>query len=250
MRALMRDLSKCAFFLDYDGTLCPHLEVWEGIAYNAQDIQESLNNLSKKSRSVFWNTGRRTESLESVYAPFMEHSGFFVQGSIYWDVAKKQSQSLGIGLPSELEKVLRNKISEHELAYRLEIKPTAARIASLHKTQRKYLRKFIDSLDIPLSPEWEWRIGDRGAELLQKKCSKGTALEYAYTHKLIPEDSIPVVAGDDWLDREAMEVALARGGFAILVGESCGWVTEIPHKSSQVLYFREPRDFLSFIRSV
>lgn len=250
MRALLRDLSKSVYFLDYDGTLCPHMEVWEGVAYNPTDIFNSVSNLSKKSLGAWWNTGRRLESLKSVSEDFLKLSGFFVQGSIYWNTEKKNELHIGEELPKGVSEQLYEKIQPHELVYRLEIKPTAARIASFRKTQRKFLKKFVDSLEIKIPPEWEWRIGDRGAELLLQRCSKGSALEYAYENGLVPNDSIPVVAGDDLLDRSAMEFALARGGYAILVGESCGWITEIPHRSSQVVYFREPSDFLQFIKSL
>ncbi|MEZ4814523.1 MAG: hypothetical protein R3A80_04865 [Bdellovibrionota bacterium] len=248
MKALLRDLSKSVYFLDYDGTLCPHMEVWEGVGYNPALINEAVNNVSKKSLGAWWNTGRRVESLNSVSDLFLKHSGFFVQGSVFWDSENKKINFLGNELPAQLSALLFERIQQHELNYRLEIKATAARVASFRKTQRKYLKKFIDSLEIELPPEWEWRIGDRGAELLQKKCSKGSCLEFAYKNGLVPQEAIPVVAGDDLLDRSAMEFSLSRGGYAILVGESCGWITEIPHRSSQVVYFREPKDFLQFLK--
>ncbi len=249
MKALLRDLSKSVYFLDYDGTLCPHMEVWEGVAYNPIDIYGAVANLAKKSLGAWWNTGRRIESLKSVNEDFLKFPGFFVQGSIQWNANNNKTIQLGEGLPSGLEEKLKEAIRQHELSYRLEIKPTAARIASFRKTQKKYLKKFIESLNVPIPPEWEWRVGDRGAELLLKRCSKGSCLEYAYQQGLIPADAIPVVAGDDLLDRSAMEFALERGGYAVLVGESCGWITEIPHRSSQVVYFREPSDFLKLLKS-
>jgi hydroxymethylpyrimidine pyrophosphatase-like HAD family hydrolase len=226
------------------------MEVWEGVPYSTVDIHEALNKLSHKCLGVWWNTGRRVESLKSVSEDFLNYPGFFVQGSLHWDHQKKHVHQIGETLSQDIVKILFERIREHELSYRLEIKPTAARIASFRKTQRKYLKKFIDSLEIPIPSSWEWRIGDRGAELLLKSCSKGSAIEYAYKNNLIPADAIPVVAGDDLLDRSAMEFALSKGGYAILVGESCGWITEIPHRSSQVMYFREPSDFLRFLRGI
>lgn len=250
MGVLEKNLAKSVFFLDYDGTLCPHIEVWESRDYNTIDINNAVRNLSLKSLGAWWNTGRRVESLGSVSEDFLNYPGFFVQGSLRWDPQDKKAHQIGKILPDSIIQRLFAIIRDHETNYRLEIKPTAARIASVQKTQKKYLKKFIDSLDLVLPTEWEWRVGDRGAELLLKECSKGSALEYAYKNKLVPEDAIPIVAGDDLFDRPAMEFALERGGYAVLVGESCGWITEVPHRSSQVLFFREPSDFLSFLKSL
>ena len=59
--------------------------------------------------------------------------------------------------------------------------------------------------------------------------------------------AIPVAVGDDSLDRPAIEEALNRGGYAILVGEHCGWATEIEHKAWQINYFNEPSEVLKFL---
>jgi trehalose-6-phosphatase len=244
---ILRDIPRSVSFLDYDGTLCPHIEVWENLSYNPQGIYESMQNLHRKSLGVWWNTGRRIESLKSVNEKFLNFPGFFVQGSVHWDT--KQALGLGEALPDDLAGKLFDRI-KNETQYKLEIKPTAARIATIRRIQKKYLKKFVDSLEVPLPPEWEWRIGDRGAELLLKKCSKGTAIKYAFEKGLVPQDAIPIVAGDDFFDRGAMEYALSRGGYAIMLGEGCGWITEIPHRASQVVFFREPHDFLQFLKSV
>ncbi len=248
MRSLLRDLSKSVYFLDYDGTLCPHLEVWEGVGYNPQDIQVTVQNLARKSLGVWWNTGRRTESLQAVNNELIKYPGFFVQGSVYWNPIEGKKELIGKELPQSFVTALSERMRSEESHYRLEIKPTAARVASFRKTQKKYLRKFVDSLGIEIPSGWEWRIGDRGAEFLLKNCSKGSALQYAFENRLVARGSIPVVAGDDVFDRPAMEFALQNGGYAILVGEGCGWITEIPHRSSQVVFFREPKDFLQFLK--
>jgi len=249
MASFVKDLAKSAWFLDYDGTLCPHQEVWEERQYRPEDILSAVQLLHKRAPALFWNTGRRMESLQGVNARFLDYPGYFVQGSFYWNSDTQKNEQIGMLFPDSLTQTLKERLA-NEKQYRLEIKPTGARIAPLRRTQKKYLRKFIESLNITLSGDWEWRIGDRGGEILHKNFSKGSALEHAYKNKLIPEEAIPIVAGDDFFDRAAMEFALARGGYAVLVGEGCGWITEIPHRSSQVLYFREPRDFLMFLKGL
>jgi len=247
MRALLRDLSKSVCFLDYDGTLCPHLEVWEDRIYGVQDIYHSVQSLAKKTLGVWWNTGRRVESLKSVSEKFLEHSGFFIQGSYHWDAEQKKLDQLGVSFPQEYSGHLLERFKS-ETQYRLELKSTGARVVALRKTQKKFVKKFVDTLGLNLEGGWEWRIGERGAELLHEKFSKGKALEYAFEKGFVPANAIPVVAGDDLFDRPAMEFALSRGGYAILVGDACGWITEIPHRSSQVVFFREPKDFLQFLK--
>jgi trehalose-6-phosphatase len=247
MRAFLKDLPRSAFFLDYDGTLCPHQEIWEAKAYNPQYILSAMEHLSKRVGDVLWNTGRRVESLASVNESFLKFSGFFIQGSIVWD--KQESHQIGLSLPAELEKELIEYFVDQK-QYRLEIKKTGARLAPMQKTQKKFMKKYLETFPIKIGNDWEWRVGDRGIELLAKGFSKGSALSYAYDQALVDSSLIPVVAGDDYFDRPAMEYALHKGGYAVVVGESCGWITEIPHRSSQVIFFRDPGTFLQFLGSL
>jgi hydroxymethylpyrimidine pyrophosphatase-like HAD family hydrolase len=249
MRSIIKNLSQTAWFVDYDGTLCPHQEVWEERVYDSQEISAAVKNLQKKVQGFFWNTGRRPESLASVNEEFKKFHGFFIQGTVFWSAEEQKDHLIGVEFPQHLSESLQNQM-EFESQYRLEIKPTGARVACLRKTQRKNIKKFAESLQLDLSAGWEWRVGDRGAELLHIDYSKGTALHYAYEKKMIPEAAVPVAIGDDYFDRAAMEYALERGGYAILIGEGCGWITEVPHKSSQVVFFREPKDFLQFIKAL
>ena len=85
MPSIFKDLARSAWFLDYDGTLCPHLEVWEERGYRVEDISSAVNNLAKKSCKVMWNTGRRPESLGGVKKQFLDYSGYFIHGSVFWD---------------------------------------------------------------------------------------------------------------------------------------------------------------------
>lgn len=249
MPSLAKDLAKSVWFLDYDGTLCPHLEVWEELIYRPEDIYSTVSFLARRSAGVFWNTGRRVESLGAVNDKFLEFPGYFVQGSVFYNASTQASETIGAQLPAAVVENLQSRLATEKL-YRLEIKPTSARLAPLRKTQKKYIRKFVESLGITLPDAWEWRVGDRGAEILHKQFSKGSAMAEAWNQQRVAPDAVPVVAGDDYFDRAAMEFALSRGGYVVLIGEGCGWITEIPHKSSQVIYFREPRDFLMFLKGL
>jgi hypothetical protein len=176
----------------------------------------------------------------------------FVDGALSYSSvlpvgAKNVTNDIAVGLRVGLESAEKIKLHLSETQkpkYAIEIDD------ELQKTQKKFIRKFIESLQLSVPDEWEWRIGDRGAEMLLQKCSKGSAVQYAFENGLVPKDAIPVVAGDDYFDRAAMEFALKNDGYAILVGEGCGWITEIPHRASQVLFFREPSDYLQFLKSL
>ena len=48
MRSIIKNLSQTAWFVDYDGTLCPHQEVWEERVYDSQEISAAVKNLQKK----------------------------------------------------------------------------------------------------------------------------------------------------------------------------------------------------------
>lgn len=248
MRGLFKELSRSVWFLDYDGTLCPHQEVWDGFDYNPREIAAAVKHLAQRVHQVYWNTGRRVESLGGVNPEFMDYSGYFIQGSLKWDAEKKKIETLGKEFPATLGTELKNTFKNMP-QFRVEIKMTGARVASMHKPQIKTMQKFINTLPLRLPDSWEWRVGQRGAELLQKNFSKGSALVDYFKHSK-EKNLIPVVAGDDAFDRSAMEYALAHDGYAVLIGEGCGWITEIPHRASQVVYLREPRDLLQFLRGL
>ncbi|MEO5667380.1 MAG: hypothetical protein ABIR96_04905 [Bdellovibrionota bacterium] len=238
------------FFLDFDGSLCPHLEVWEGQGYDPQEIYDVVASLAKKSGGVYWNTGRRVESLGSVLSDYLLFSGYFIQGSMRWDAHAKTSTLVGPELPKHLIEHYQ-KCLEGEGRLRLEIKASSLRIAPYQNVNMLELQKFIVANPLPVGLKgWIWHVGARGAELLSTEYNKGFALRDVEA-QLGPATTFkPVVIGDDLLDRPAVEEALKREGYAILVGEHCGWATEIEHKAWQVEFFNDAHQALQFLKTL
>jgi hypothetical protein len=240
-------LARTVWFLDFDGSLCPHLEVWQQRTYDPAQIAALVSDLARAARGVFWNTGRRVESLGSVNEAFLEHSGYFMQGAARWDAKSRQETLVGVPLPEGYEPQIRSLLASKP-RFRLEVKRASLRVAPFVETEIADLRAlFLDPV-FPRLPGWTWHVGARGAELLHDSFDKGHALRAEM--KRFPADSLPVAVGDDLLDKPAVEAALAMGGYAILVGENCGWATEIPHLASQLVVVRDPDEALSRIRAL
>lgn len=238
-------LNELTFYLDYDGSLCPHLEVWEERIYDPQVILDLMKNLSKKCKGVFWNTGRRPESLASVHRDFMKHSGFFMQGAGFWDQEKGQLEELGPRVSDTWAKLYQEIIQEWP-ELRLEIKSCSLRVAAFQKTGRAKLEAFVQQEWQRELPGWHWHLGSRGAELLAEGVNKGSALS-AMAKKV---GGVPVALGDDVLDQPALEEAIRLGGYGIVVGEHCGWATEIDHKASQLIFCENVDTALQFFDSL
>lgn|GEM_PF-1250866 len=238
------------FFLDFDGSLCPHLEVWEGQAYDPQEIYGVVESLARKSGGVYWNTGRRVESLGSVLSDFLLFSGYFIQGSLRWDASSKKSVLVGPALPEALTQHYQ-KLLEGQGLLRLEIKASSLRIAPYQNVNMTELQKFILKNPLPQgNAGWVWHVGARGAELLSTEYNKGFAIRDVESTLPASQAFKPVVIGDDLLDRPAVEEALKREGYAILVGEHCGWATEIEHKAWQIEFFNDAHQALQFLKEL
>jgi hydroxymethylpyrimidine pyrophosphatase-like HAD family hydrolase len=240
-------LKDLVFFFDFDGSLCPHLEVWQERSYDPDRIEEILSSLHRSSRGVFWNTGRRVESLASVNEKFLQFSGYFIQGSLKWDASTQTQIVCGPLLPQELASYYQ-KCIETQHTLRLEIKASSLRVAPYQSGSMKDLGFFMAKYPLPpaFQKQWSWHQGARGAELLALGYNKAFALRDYYS---LPQSqgALPVVVGDDSFDRPAIEESLRRGGYAVLVGEHCGWATEIEHKVWQITYCDQPSDVLNLL---
>ncbi len=247
-------LQELVFFLDYDGSLCPHLEVWEERIYDPDEIYALVSALKPSTtaadrnsgaREIYWNTGRRVESLASVSDKFLEYPGYFIQGSVFWDAQSKTETVCGPLIGKDWAKFYEDQLKT-EKGLRIEIKKSSLRIAAFQDGDRDQVTRFFESAKHPDLTGWQWRMGARGAELLSKDFDK----RFAVRDGLKRTPGIPVVIGDDTLDAPAVEEAIARGGFAILVGEHCGWATEIEHKASQLLYCNDVGQAKALLQSL
>ena len=223
--------------------MCPHVEVWEERTYNPNEILEVVELLATKAE-VYWNTGRRPESLGGVHADFLKQRGYFIQGSAFWEPGYTETKMLAPLLKLEQFSELL-KFADSIKVIRSEIKPTSLRLAAVKIEDMRELRKHMPKLERLTPPGYFWLLGYRGAELLPNGFSKATAIE-----RSLAPGKVPVIVGDDILDRPAAEAALSRGGFAIVVGEYCGWITEVAHQSDQVLVFSDPAEVQAFIREL
>ncbi len=242
-----RFLDRCLWFFDYDGTLCPHQEVWEERRYDPQQIYQLATELKKKSSDLLWNTGRRTESLFSVEKQFQDISGYFIQGSQFWNAKSKQLEQLSPPVDPHIVSLWTNEIAQYK-HMRFEAKISSCRIATTNPDHSHQIANVVQSISPP-PQNWQWHLGGRGAELLCNGFNKASVIDhYLSTHS--KKDSIVIAAGDDFFDKPAIEKALQLGGYAILVGPHCGWITEIPHHPSHVLYFDTPSDLHNFLRNL
>lgn len=251
MKLTRQLLERTAWFVDYDGSVCPHQEVWEERVYNPVDIHALLKRLRAKSGSLCWNSGRRPESLAGVLGDFLEFDGYFIHGSCAWKAAPEGSlagikEIIGSPVPDFLLRMATD-FFERKKIFQLEVKPTSLRFTPARGQPMHDLDRELAVLRPQTPPEWRWIVGPRGAELLHKNFDKGLAVrrEMAKTPNLIP-----IAIGDDVFDRFAVEEVLKRGGFAILVGEHCGWITEVPHVGEQILYFEKPQGVLDLLASL
>lgn len=247
MRFTSRILTPLVWFLDYDGSLCPHLEAWEERQYDSGEILKCLEILKKSSKDVLWNTGRRPESLFGVNESFAKYSGYFIHGSLEYLADQKRTHRMGPPLPSELVDLYSTFTQMHS-EFRLEVKETSLRLAAHRKEDVKKLFELI--AENPLGEyemDWQWTRGHRGLELLARGFDKSYPIKiYMQSHL----GSIPVVVGDDLLDAPAARYALSQGGFAFLIGDHCGWITQIPHRADQIKYFESPAMFLDWIKTL
>ncbi|MBS1985055.1 MAG: hypothetical protein JST16_12870 [Bdellovibrionales bacterium] len=234
MKLSVQLMPRTAWFVDYDGSVCPHQEVWEERIYDAQTIYESVRCLAARAGAFFWNTGRRPESLAGVHAGFLNFDGYFVHGSFY------KTQMIGQPVPPEVAALASDFISVHP-EFKLEVKPSSLRLTPVKAFDLPRLMESIRPL-MQATPEgWNWISGPRGTELINEDFTKATALRRELATR---PNMIPVAVGDDVLDRPAFAEALARGGYVIAVGGSCGWVTELPHRSDQLIFCEEPTHVL------
>ena len=243
-------MPKTLWFLDYDGSVCPHQEIWEPRKYSSDDILTTVKHLAEQTQGVYWNTGRRVKSLESVNPGFLSFPGFFVHGSIFWSPESKKETILARTLDTSFVNWIEKKIEGEKNWLRLEVKPTALRITPLKLEKIFEVEEFLKKLTLPgAGQDWHWQFGPRGAEFLLKNFNKGTALQKGLAESKNPL-ALPVVVGDDFQDSYAVREALRRNGHALLVGENCGWITEIPHKPDQVHFFESASDVLDFFKSL
>lgn len=243
---LTRDMMpRTRWFLDYDGSLCPHQEAWEERSYDPAEILDIVQALARATGGIFWNTGRRPESLGGVNPGFLAFPGYFIHGSCYRG-ADGRTEILGPEAPKELADDARAWIVGKD-KLKLEIKPTSIRISSLEARPLSSLEAARAAL-APTTPEaWDWVMGHRGVELLARGFDKAVALKRELSAHA---DAVPVAVGDDVLDRPAIEAALRAGGYAVIVGGSCGWITQIPHKAHQLVFCETPRDVLNLIEDL
>jgi trehalose-phosphatase len=249
LNTLRENLSRLVWFFDYDGTLCPHYEIWQDQHYDAERIYKCVKKMATHSRGAFWNTGRRIHSLGGVSEKFLEFSGYFVHGTFFWDSQKQSSIQWGESLPEEFVKNIEKEVARWAHA-KLEIKPTALRLTVPQAQFRQQVNAQFENLKIEIPQGWHWYEGPRGIELLRTDFNKGTAVHQCLLDCFSTERVIPVAVGDDAMDKFAVQVCLKFGGYAILVGDNCGWITEIPHNPKQIFYLETPSDVLDFCESL
>lgn len=243
MKLLEVPLAKQAWYFDYDGSLCPHQEVWEERTYNPEEIYSAVEGLAARGARIVWNTGRRPESLGSVDARFLNYTGYFVHGSVRWDPPNRATL-IGPALPAGLAEAAARACEPHA-DLKLEVKPTSLRITPVNEHELDRLFSRLSSF-LQTTPEgWAWARGRRGIELLALGHDKSSAVREDARRE--GAGFIPIAVGDDVFDRPAFEEAFAAGGYAIAVGSGVGWVTELHHNPDQLIFCESPLRVLELL---
>jgi trehalose-phosphatase len=249
LKFLKEILSNVVWFFDYDGSLCPHQELWDEHSYDSNRILKALRKMARTSQGVYWNTGRQIHSLAAVNSEFLDFSGFFVHGNFFWNAVDSQKTQLAVPFPDSLTEMVKEWIEPYP-EFKLEVKPTALRLTPTKKDCREKLSKAFASLKGRVSHPWFVYDGPRAVEILNIEFNKGTAVQQALLNNHANRNPIPVAVGDDEMDKFAVQACLKFGGYGILVGENCGWITEIPHNPKQVIYFDTPEAVLELLEGL
>lgn len=248
-KKLSRFLDQSVWFFDYDGSLCPHTEIWEERAYDPQGILQILSDFESRIAALYWNTGRRLRSLAEVDEGFLRFSGYFMHGTSYWDAGERRETVLSPHLPKDFVESFTEKIASESGWLKFEVKATGLRIAPIKLNQLDRLYSWSEGL---LSPDgFTWHQNHRAVELAPDSFDKGSAIRHALSKlKVKKANPLPVAIGDDVSDRAAIAEVLKLGGHALLVGEGCGWITEIPHRADQINFFEAPIDVHRFLQNL
>lgn len=247
-------LTKVFWLMDYDGSLCPHREAWEIGSYDPAELFVILSELSRFSAGLMWNTGRMLDSLSGQCADFLKFPGFFEHGATYWDTSQSK-RIVDTELSESLKLSIEQWASSRQSWMRLEYKPQSLRLIpvsaqDLSRLKSEFLASgiFLRRDQTKGDDEFYVSQGWRALEVVCKGVNKSNAVDYLSANHERFQDSLPVAIGDDIGDFEVVSRVLARGGMAYLVGSHCGWISEIPHKASQVKFFRDPQALLKFLQ--
>lgn len=222
-------LSRTTWMFDYDGTLCPHREVHESRHEDPQHIVGLLKGLEGQGARVLWNTGRRPESLFSLSPLYREFSGYFIQGTQFWDCQRQETILIGRSVSSDLLAAIEELLGEYPL-FHLEKKMSSLRLAMTQsqdvvgygEIQNQLAVRLNAIFEMPrfahLKGVWEWIVGHRGVELLQTDFGKGRAVIEDLTRN--EGRDLYIALGDDHFDRPALCEAAQRGGWAIMIGSA------------------------------
>lgn len=246
-------LGQAFWLLDYDGSLCPHREQWEVGHYDASELSELLDELAQKSAGLIWNTGRSVDSLRGQCASFLKHQGFFEHGATFWDT--NQAYDL---IQNGLDKSVIDRVvawfEPRQEWLRLEFKTHSLRlIPTLARDRSRLLTEFRDSTlgrELAKSERVYLSEGWRALEVVLAEVNKSNAIIEITKRMPAFSRAIPVAVGDDIGDRDIVAKVLSSGGYAYLVGTHCGWMSEVPHRASQVMFLDSPQDLLDHLRKV
>lgn len=241
-------LSKTVWFLDYDGSLCPHQESWEERTYSPAEVLQTLHHLGQRGAHILWNTGRRVESIGGMQPGFLDFSGFFIQGTIYWSAARKEALTLSPPLPAAYGQLI-GQILQGQTHYKLELKPTSLRISSLDGEVNPAFMTYIQKIVDQTPAGWRWIYGQRAAELLPEGFDKGSAVVREMGLPFA-KGLIPVAVGDDLFDRPAFVASLAHGGYAILIGDHVECLADLKGPPDKIMHFATPSGFTDWLRAL
>lgn len=210
-------IERFAFFLDFDGTLVDVADRPDTTEVDDVTLQ-LLPALQRATRgAVAIVTGRPLTDIDQFLAPLVlpvaaEHGGFRRDAEgcrhQYVDRAEQLAQvrqRLEFLIAQNPELILEIKETSLSLHYRLAPELGEAALAALNSA--------LDGIEgLSVKP------GKMVLEARPGLITKGTAVD-AFMREPPFEGKVPVCVGDDLTDEDAFEVANARGGLSIKIGE-------------------------------
>lgn len=223
--------------------MCPHQEEWEDRVYDPRDILQVMHRLQKCGARLFWNTGRRHESLAGVAREYLDFSGYFIHGSCYWNAEKKLPEWVGPMLPEALRQRAEQDVATASSTYKLEIKKTSLRLTPAPGESVKDIQPLLQTYRTLTPPEWDWIEGPRGAELLARGFDKAFAVK-----RECPQESnarVCIAVGDDRLDVPAFLEVWKRGGWVGVVHNGALYEQlKKEHPRARMAYFQSSAELL------
>lgn len=228
------------WFLDYDGTFCPHGGDDEQRSLYIEQTVKILAQLNSQGHQFVWNTGRHPSSLWDESPEFARYPGYYAFGTMFVADGDQEIEYLVPKLKTAEIELVKTFLKKYPKALRINQKETTfyVRLWGEDIDSNEFSRWIVKNWDMRALPNRYWRINDKSANLLSSGFNKASAIQ-DYLSKI--SIKLPLVSiGDDDYDKEMSEAVLASDGYSIMIGKhgfvgSRSFQVQTPEKWVQLL---------------